>query len=611
MMKNVDAHSKTVRELLSGTKYALDFYQRDYRWETRHIADLFEDLEDKFLSSHQPGDERGQVEHYAHYFLGPIVISQRSNQHFIIDGQQRLTTLTLLLIYLNHLQASREDNVEVRSLIFSEKYGRKSFNLDIHERTRVIEALFHGEPYDAVDGDLSIRNILLRYADIERLFPDILQGAALPFFMDWLLDNVEMIEITAFTDDDAYTIFETMNDRGLGLRPTDMLKGYLLANIRDPKDQARANDVWRQQMRDLVDLGKEGEADFFKAWLRAKYADSMSDHKKGAVKQDFEKIGAEFHKWVRDRDERIGLNESDDFRRFVEQAMPCFARHYVQLRGVARELTPGVEYVFYNALNNLTLQYPLILAPLRQDDDVETTIRKIRLVSGYLDILTARRIVNFRSLSYTSIVDAMFVLMKEIRELSLADLATLLRGKVDELPEAFDGVAGFYMHSQNRPQAHYLLARITHYLDTMSGVASDFESYMSRTIAKPFEVEHIWPDQYEGMADQFATPFDFALYRNRIGGLVLLPRGINQSLGSAPYSEKLKTYASQNLLARSLSPACYEKNPTFLSYVKRSKLPFRPYTDDFTKDDLDGRQELYRLICEEIWSPTRFERELT
>ena len=51
--------------------------------------------------------------------------------------------------------------------------------------------------------------------------------------------NVHLVEITTYSDDVAYTIFETMNDRGLSLSPTDMLKGYLLANITDERSRQR------------------------------------------------------------------------------------------------------------------------------------------------------------------------------------------------------------------------------------------------------------------------------------------------------------------------------------------------------------------------------------
>ena len=59
-----------------------------------------------------------------------------------------------------------------------------------------------------------------------------------------------MVEITAYSDEDAYMIFETMNDRGLSLSPTDMLKGYLLANIDEAKRTA-ANTRWRQKKQGM------------------------------------------------------------------------------------------------------------------------------------------------------------------------------------------------------------------------------------------------------------------------------------------------------------------------------------------------------------------------
>jgi hypothetical protein len=89
----------------------------------------------------------------------------------------------------------------------------------------------------------------------------------------------------------------------------------------------------------------------------------------------------------------------------------------------------------------------------------------------------------------------------------------------------------------------------------------------------------------------------------------LLPRGFNQSFGDKPYDEKLGPYYGQNLLAKSLNAQCYRNDPSFIAYINRSGLPFIQH-QTFKKADLDARQELYRLICEEIWSPSRFDREL-
>ena len=86
-----------------------------------------------------------------------------------------------------------------------------------------MDALFTGEPFDDTGQPESVVNILARFQDIEEGFPDEVAGEALPYFADWLIENVHFVEITAYSDADAYTIFETMNDRGLSLTPTDML----------------------------------------------------------------------------------------------------------------------------------------------------------------------------------------------------------------------------------------------------------------------------------------------------------------------------------------------------------------------------------------------------
>src|SRR5262249_21127280 len=156
----------------------------------------------------------------------------------------RPTTLTLFLIYLHNLQRDRAEKVSVDEMIFSERFGRRSFNLDVSDRTACMETLFTGAPFDGADQIPSVQNVVARYADFDESFSDELRSNALPFFIDWLIENVHLVEITAFSDDDAYTIFETMNDGGLSLTPTDMLKGYLLANITDEKRRLAVNAIW-------------------------------------------------------------------------------------------------------------------------------------------------------------------------------------------------------------------------------------------------------------------------------------------------------------------------------------------------------------------------------
>src|SRR5947209_1679799 len=277
--REIDGDGRTVRELLTARKYSIDYYQREYKWQTKQVAELIDDLANKFLESYEPGHDRSAVAEYGHYFLGSIIISDKDGQKLIVDGQQRLTTLSLLLIYLRHQLEDDEQRGQVADLIFSSKYGKRSFNLDVSDRTPCMDALYQGTDFVDPDPPESIGNILGRYSDIGEAFPEELTGEALPYFVDWLIENVHLVEITAYSDEDAYTIFEPMNDRGLSLTPTEMLKGYLLTNIADEKARTRATDIWRQRIADLQTLGKEEDADAIKSWLRSQYAQSIRERK--------------------------------------------------------------------------------------------------------------------------------------------------------------------------------------------------------------------------------------------------------------------------------------------------------------------------------------------
>jgi hypothetical protein len=98
MSREIDGKGRTVRELLSGRKYSIDYYQREYKWQQKQVAELLDDFAAKFLESHEEGNERSSVVDYSHYFLGSIIVSDKDGQKFIIDGQQRLC-LPLVLIF--------------------------------------------------------------------------------------------------------------------------------------------------------------------------------------------------------------------------------------------------------------------------------------------------------------------------------------------------------------------------------------------------------------------------------------------------------------------------------------------------------------------------------
>ena len=608
--KTIDGRARTVWDLLHRAKYAIDFYQREYAWKERQVRELIDDLTGKFLDSYEPGHSRHEGERYGHYFLGSIVISHKRGQRFVVDGQQRLTTLTLLLIHLHRLQEGRDKTVEVQHLVYSDYRGRKSFNLDVPDRAEVMEKLMAGKPPEVNGESESVRNIVARYGNIADHLPEEVTGSALPSFVDWLLYNVHLVEIEAFSDEDAYTIFETMNDRGLSLSLPEMLKGYVLANIRQEDDQKAVNQTWKNHMQRLKELGDEEDVDFFKNWLRARHAETIRAGKKGAENRDYERIGTEFHRWVRDQRQRLGLTESDAFYRFVSRDLNFYARRSAEIRKAAGNLTPDWESVYYNEDRGFTLQTQALLAPLAPDDDADEIRRKVALVADFLDIWLARRVWNFRTISYSSVKYTLFTLTRDLRGKDSGDLSAFLLGQLDEQQERFASQPRFRLHHQNYRQVRHILARLSHWVDAQCGLSSSFQDLASRGRARPFEIEHIWADHYDRFSDWFAHPSDFQTERNKLGGLLLLQRGVNQSIGDATYEAKRDAYLSnsQNLLARSLHPLAYKNLPEFQRLLDRTGLPFRAY-ESFGPEQLAERQELYIRIAEWVWNPSRLDLE--
>ena len=609
-MQEIQGKTRTVRELLSGAKYGIDYYQREYKWQTKQIFELVSDLTDKFIDDYQDIHQRADVANYGHYFLGSIVISQHANERLIVDGQQRMTSLTLLLLYLNSQQKGRDDIEPVEELIFSKKFGTKSFNLSVPERNDCMDSLFDGLTYDVIDQSESVQNLIGRFNDISEAFPqEIASTKALPYFVDWLLEKVHLVEITAYADADAYTIFETMNDRGLSLSNTDMLKGYLLASITDATKRNEANKEIKHWLltftkRDNDRDTKESEADFFKAWLRAKYADSIRERKKGAKAEDFDLIGTEYHRWVRTNQNLVGLNTSEDFNRWVRQDLRFFARVYLQLLEATETLKSGLESIRFNADHGFTQQFQVLLSPLLPSDDDAIVIAKIKLTADYIDCWLNRRLWNFKSIDYSTLQYATFLLTKELRNLSLKALRDKLIKRLisDQQEFPLDGQPS--LNNWNARSMHRQLSRFTHWIEEQSGQPGRYLEYIIRSGKNAYEIEHLWANHFERHVDEFSHMQDFSRYRDRIGGLVLLPKKINASLNDKAYQDKLEHYQSENLLARSLHPMCYVHNPGFKQLIERTALPFKSH-ENFKMADFDDRFAVYKGIATHLWSVDR------
>jgi hypothetical protein len=137
-----------------------------------------------------------------------------------------------------------------------------------------------------------------------------------------------------------------------------------------------------------------------------------------------------------------------------------------------------------------------------------------------------------------------------------------------------------------------------------SGRADSFDKYVDRSVKNPFDIEHIWADNFEAVNVHFDSAQEFQEWRNHVASLLLLPADVNRSLQAKTFEEKLPHYAKQNFYAASLDAAVYQHQPQFKNFRASHKLPFTPFTS-FGKAEQEQRRKLVAALVKLIWSPER------
>ncbi len=596
--KNIKCQDLTVQMLFTN-KFKVDFSQRDYVWETKQIEDLVSDLSIEFLKNWSPDDSPSVVQTYNPYFMGEIILSSKDGSMAVIDGQQRITSITLLMIYLltNYGDVEKFPVSDIKRLIYSDYFGEKKFNLDIDDRNACMLSLFERGAYIITNTDsASVQNITSRYSDFQDCWNPSINRSNVVHFTYWLMNKVVFSQVITNNDEFAYVIFETMNDRGLSLTQTEMLRSYLLAHI----DESKRN-MSMQRFADTISAlnkGKTGkqniDLEFFKFYFRAQMAEGSSQTKDS--NSDFQLIGKGIHRWVKNNEARLGLLTSDDYVDFIDR-IRYYADVYVKLLEIiSSKNSEDYLYVIVNNDYGFTLQpEPLLACVCYKDDDV-TVLRKIHIVSKYRTKVLSWFIWRQKSTAQSYLESPIFELCKLIRNKPIEELETILEqepidiGTLDNVP---------MLNQQNNRKFRVLIALITEIVARESGTPD----YMLNH--KNIEIEHIWSDHFEQHRDEFDQRSDFVNARNSIGDLLVLPKEFNESYNDSPYEAKAIHYIEQNILAQSLNPSKYENNPGFLSFIRRSGLGFRPYSE-FKLSSIRERTQLYCNILLWNWGKLDF-----
>lgn len=285
MSKKISGAEYPLAKIFSSDfEYIIPSYQRPYAWTVDQASELFDDLYDFFISEPDEG-----------YFLGSIVLIKQENlpQAEVIDGQQRLTTLTILLATI----ASRMSGPERDTLTkYIKEPGNKFEGLEpkprltLRERDKeFFEKFVQALDFDGLFsldlqtlGNESRQNIQLNSKHFQKRlnnkFGD--DDNTLNEFVKFILQRCFLVAVSTPSQQSAFRVFSVMNSRGLDLQPTDIIKADVIGQVEGEALKNEYNDRWEDME---VELGRAGFNDLF-SYTRMLYAKNKA---KRALLEEF------------------------------------------------------------------------------------------------------------------------------------------------------------------------------------------------------------------------------------------------------------------------------------------------------------------------------------
>ena len=479
-------------------------------------------------------------------------------------------------------------------------------NHEVHKSA--LKGLLEGEPFNNIDTSSGItdQNMVSNYMIIDKwLDSEIKDLHHFESFAFYFLNRLVLINLNVETTE-VPMVFEVINDRGVKLKPYEILKGKLLGQInKDELDALKLNELWELQIGN-VNKFKEDEIDqFFIYYLKAKLADTRAS----AVKFD-----KDYHRVMFEEEYSSYLGLKHNAKRvkaFLKNEFVYYTNLYTRTLELYKTFDKHQPYVFYNSLTEMDTQFLLILSACKLDDHEEE--EKILLISKQVDRLFCLLQLQ-RSYNSNYFAAEIYKLSVEIREKSVSEIKevfdqTLLRylsetrGSIVTEPITYSFFKDVGIDLEKRFK-RYFFARIEQFIADNTNLQMKHNLYdlVQNTGSKNgFHIEHILSENLFNKA-LFNNDEDyFERERNRLGGLLLLKGKDNISSNNEPYEEKLKSYANSLYWNETLREDTYKSKLDFTSMIKQYQLHFKPM-ETFGPDQLDERHKLLFEIIKIIWN---------
>jgi len=574
--------------------YAVPEFQRPYVWKKRQVEQLFYDLFDAHKG------ERGRGE----YFIGSIVTYQdQDRRHYLVDGQQRMLTLVSLFCACRDRILALDENAEVSFFESLVRGERRTARAKVKEDDRVLARVNpdqeilaqlirrRGPILEARQFPAFQRDLLYAYRYLAAYIEDELgrEEKSIRSFTRYILDEVYLVHVQTDSFSSALQIFETINARGIGLSPFDMVKNYLFAVVK-ASEKKRLEKLWgnvQGRLEDAIGPGSGSQTStsirFLRYFVMAHYD----------TKQVIQARNA--YTWIKDNvlTKRAGSQGAMQFAQKMDRASIAYRNlHHGSYPGNSRRQS------LIRAINDMGAgvrqHYPLLMAGQGHPDET-------------VDVLTEaleRLIVIFllAGVSWNELESKIPEWASRIRVTTTVPgmkrfVNAHVRPHADQHVESARNDL-WRLGEQGYAIQRYVLVRMTEHIETQAGSSRGLQFFRDRDV--DITIEHVLPQNKESdAAIPFASERRIEDYIYQLGNLTLLYRIDNSYNNDSEFKDKRETFRDngQFHLTRFLGGRGVGQ------VAKRVRDLYRkwPPPNQWTPNIVERRSERMMKLADEIW----------
>lgn len=604
-MAKIENYKYSIDEAFRECFYIVPDYQREYVWTEKEVHQLLDDI-----------DEQIDGAAAREYFIGTVLVSPTSqkNHYEVIDGQQRLTTFFLLLCVLRHLFRGDPQAQTIGALIstsYTSTDGETRTSLKLEPRyenagevmSTIVE--LDADPEGTRTGIQllgvpsfgSLQNIVNAYGTIFRYLSDNYDDKEkLKKYWGYLANSVVFIQISTDVSS-ALKIFETINERGVGLNPMDLLKNLLFTHV-TPADFTRLKDEWKKITKPL-EKGKERPLRFLRYFLMANYkiTNARGD---SVIRED------EIYDWLIDTNNAELCDYASKPFHFVRKIIGNVELYIAFAAGCGNDGKPNIAMDHLKRLCGaaFSLHYVLLLAaaklPKPLFDHFVEQLESFLFYYIFTKTATKELERNFSVWADELRAIGEITISTEQAKRLHAFLVERFQSSMDtKATELRDSLRRYTSHSMQQYRTRYLLAKLTQFVDM---------AYKGLRVRGPLaeytvlEIEHILPDKPEPtLRADFALHnpgCDYDAYKTRLGNLTLLEKPINIVAGNDFFEAKKPEYAKcKYYLTSSLQGLTEVGINSSITRINKKLLAF----DVWTAAAIDQRQAMLIALAGDIW----------